>query len=448
MCCLLGLGRLTVAQIKSEKTFKVDVNLVLVNATVTGPDGATARQLGPEDFVITEDMKEQELRVFHPTTSPFHVVLLIDTSASTAGKLDLIQRAAARFFDQLAPADQISILEVGESPNLIEGFTRDRGRLTAAVKRLGKKASRSTRLYDSIIYALDNLLGNLKDRKALVILSDACDNGSSANQHQMKLSLYRNDAVIYGLLVDTAADQIEVLRTNLRRASCVSLVLCADNPNSENGVKQAARLLVDFLPPSSRVSLYQNDYRRSLVNILQCELSRDRIGRGIEESKPYCNSPVRAIQRSRLPDGEHLTIAIINSIAAARDLIPGIVLKKAAPLLVGDLSELEIRHQISAIVGDLPANPEEVFASLPESYREARSILSEASRTTGGRAFDLAKLEQVDQYYSQVAQELRTIYTLGYYSSNSSPLLRSVRVKVRRPGYTVKAREAYLPRAR
>ena len=444
-CCLTPTVH---GQISSNKTFKVDVNLVLVSATVTGPGGRFVTDLQPDDFVITEDMKEQELAVFRPTTSPFHVVLLLDISASTAAKLDLIQAAAVRFFDKLSPADEIALVEIADSPVLVEGFTRDRARLAQAVKKLGQQPSTSTKLYDSVVYALDNLLTEVKDRKAVVILSDACDNGSSANEHRMKRSVYSNDAVIYSLLVDTEQDQIDVLRQNLKRLSCVSLVLCADSRGSEQAVKQAARLLVEQLPQTSRVALYQNVYRRSLVNILPCEVSRQKIKQAIEESQPYCDSVLRSAQGGHEPDGDNLTVAIIESVTGAQDRIPVRAQSIATPLLVGGSSDLDIRSQISKIVGNSPADPIGYVQGLPETYRFYRSILASVSRTTGGTAFDLVKLEQVDHYYTQVAQELRTIYSLGYYSKDSTPFLRSVQVRVRKPGYTVKARQAYLPKSR
>jgi len=443
-----ALGQRADAQLKSDKTFKVNVNLVLVNATVTGPDGRTVTNLGIDDFSITEDLKEQKIKVFQPTNSAFHVVLLIDTSASTAAKLDLIRNAAVRFFDQLSPADQIAILEVGDSPKLLEDFTADRKRLTAAMDRLGVALSESTKLYDSIVYTLENLMGEVKDRKALVILSDACDNGSSANEHRMKLSVYKDDAVIYSLLVDTEQDQLEVLKENMRWLACVSLILCADYPSTEDKVRNAARLLVQMLPQPSCVSLFENVYRRSLVNVLPCEVSREKIEQGIAESKPYCDSLLRSSQGGQVPDDNHLIVAIIDSISTARDRIPVRVQAKATPLMVGDLSDTEIRHQISKIIGNVPSDPDRVTATLPASYRASRSILFAASKTTGGTAFDLARLEQVNEYYSEVARELRTIYTLGYYSADSTPLLRSLEVKVRRPGYTVKARRAYMPKDR
>jgi len=442
----LFLGAPGSAQVKSDKTIKVAVNLVLVNATVDGPDGRAVTDLKAEDFTVTEDTTEQELAIFRPTTSPFHLALLIDVSASTVSKIELLRAAAIRFFDQLSPDDQIAVVEVGDSAKLVEGFTSDRARLAAAVKRVGNTPSSTTRLYDSIIYALDDLLKDVKDRKALVILTDACDNGSQANYHRMNVSVYKNDAVIYALLVDTADDQLRVLQDNLEWASCVSLVLCADTRVSEPLIKRVAHRLVERLPKSCRVSLYQNQYRRKLINILPCELSREKINLAIEESKPFCDSVLRFRERSPTPDSQYLSVAIVDSLDAAQDRFP-VELQKTIPvLLVKNLSDVEIDHEISKVVRAIPANADEVGQDLPGVYRVLRDILVRASQSTGGSSFNLAALEQADEYYTQVARELRTIYSLGYYSKDPSPLFRSVRVKVRQPGYAVKARRAYLPK--
>ena len=58
-------------------------------------------------FRIYEDGKEQAVVHFSNVDQPFSVVLLIDTSGSTAPFIEQIKSAAKAFVDQLRPADTI-----------------------------------------------------------------------------------------------------------------------------------------------------------------------------------------------------------------------------------------------------------------------------------------------------------------------------------------------------
>jgi VWFA-related protein len=51
---------------------------------------------------------------------------------------------------------------------------------------------------------------------------------------------------------------------------------------------------------------------------------------------------------------------------------------------------------------------------LPEQHADGKKILERISKETGGRLFEVSKKESVDQIYSQIQEELRNQYSLGY----------------------------------
>jgi Ca-activated chloride channel family protein len=69
---------------------------------------------------------------------------------------------------------------------------------------------------------------------------------------------------------------------------------------------------------------------------------------------------------------------------------------------------------------------------------------------TGGRAFHLKDIRQLSTTLARIARELRFQYLLGYVPSHEGPGgaggWRSIRVDVKRPGMTVRAREGYQAR--
>ena len=68
------------------------------------------------------------------------------------------------------------------------------------------------------------------------------------------------------------------------------------------------------------------------------------------------------------------------------------------------------------------------------------------SKETGGRLFEVSKKEPVDQIYSQIAEELRNQYSLGYTPDRgTSPEsgYHRIQVTAKQKGLAVQAREGY-----
>lgn len=84
----------------------------------------------------------------------------------------------------------------------------------------------------------------------------------------------------------------------------------------------------------------------------------------------------------------------------------------------------------------------------PKWAEKAREQLDELAAASGGRLFTAASVEDLAPVFPQVAEELRGVYSIAYYPSNQNfdGQWRRVRVKVRRPGVVVRAREGYYGR--
>src|SRR5260370_14648538 len=82
------------------ETLKIDTNLVTVPVIASSRTGNYITDLRKEEFKLSEDGIIQEVAFFATISAPFHVVLMLDTSASTEEKLGQIQQAARDFVDQ------------------------------------------------------------------------------------------------------------------------------------------------------------------------------------------------------------------------------------------------------------------------------------------------------------------------------------------------------------
>ena len=72
---------------------------------------------------------------------------------------------------------------------------------------------------------------------------------------------------------------------------------------------------------------------------------------------------------------------------------------------------------------------------------ELTTHLEKLAALSGGRMFEAASVQDLKPVYAQVADELRSVYTIGYYPENKKydGKYRGIKVKVKRPGLTVRS---------
>lgn len=80
-----------------------------------------------------------------------------------------------------------------------------------------------------------------------------------------------------------------------------------------------------------------------------------------------------------------------------------------------------------------------------EDYRTADEFLRSLSVQTGGRLIDVRSAGNVREAFSQIADELRRVYGLGYYPSGDRQVgvRYAIKVRVYRPDLVVRARNGY-----
>src|SRR5688572_12278763 len=115
------------------ETLKTDTDLVTVPVIATAVGGLYITDLRKEEFTITEDGVAHEIAFFGKVAAPFHVILMLDTSASTQAKLRQIQQAAYAFVQQLQPADRVKVISFDNQIRELNEFTNNRDTLKNAI---------------------------------------------------------------------------------------------------------------------------------------------------------------------------------------------------------------------------------------------------------------------------------------------------------------------------
>jgi Ca-activated chloride channel family protein len=81
----------------------------------------------------------------------------------------------------------------------------------------------------------------------------------------------------------------------------------------------------------------------------------------------------------------------------------------------------------------------------PGEYAEGRRYLSELADYSGGRVVDALEMRDLGPAFEEIARELASQYSIGYYSTNSARdgKFRRVEVKVKKPGLVARTKKGY-----
>jgi VWFA-related protein len=236
----IGTGVSVWMNAQDSPTFKVDVNVVNVLATVHDQKGRIVSDLSKEDFTLEEDGKLQEIQYFFRQTDlPLKLGLLIDTSMSQRNLIEDERTASYQFLDQvLRPdRDQAFVIKFDVEAELLEDLTNSRSSLQNALNALavpgayrrppnrfresedflpaqtwpggqggpGRGGQRrptrmpgiGTLVFDSVFLASNEVLQQQEGRKAIIVISDGVDNGSQVSEKEATEAAHRADTIVF-----------------------------------------------------------------------------------------------------------------------------------------------------------------------------------------------------------------------------------------------------------
>ena len=182
---------------KPIQSLKVDVDLVLVNATVTDPLNRYVTSLEASHFQVTEDKVEQKIEYFSSEEVPISIGIIFDVSGSMKDKIATARQAANTFLKSGNPEDEYFIVEFANRPELMADFTTDITKLQS--KLILTQAKGQTAMYDSVYLGLEKLKEGTNPKKALLLITDGEDNRSRYTFQQVKEFVKEQDVQIYGI---------------------------------------------------------------------------------------------------------------------------------------------------------------------------------------------------------------------------------------------------------
>ena len=189
------------AQDEGEGAIRVNVNLVLMDATVKTKSGQIMSTLKKGDFEVREDGVVQKLEVFNRDELPLNVALVLDLSDSIGPFLGPLRDAATTALGPLKPEDQVALFTFATEAELRVPLTKDK--LSIADKINTFEARGATNINDGIFVAADYLLKTPPTgRRVIILISD--DVGTSAGgqgTRDIVTEAVAADTVVYNLKI-------------------------------------------------------------------------------------------------------------------------------------------------------------------------------------------------------------------------------------------------------
>jgi Ca-activated chloride channel homolog len=170
--------------IKQGQSLHIDVDLALVNVTVTDPYDRLVTGLEPENFRVFENNIEQEIQFFSSEDVPISIGVIFDISGSMTNKVGKAKEAASQFFKTANPQDEFFLVGFNERAELMSAFTSSVEDLQSRL--LSTSAKGRTALLDAIYLGLSEVRTARNAKRALLIISDGGDNHSRYNENDIK----------------------------------------------------------------------------------------------------------------------------------------------------------------------------------------------------------------------------------------------------------------------
>jgi len=186
---------------KAPSVIRVDVNLVMVDATVKTKAGQIMANLKKEDFELREDGVPQKIDIFSRDELPLSVALVLDLSDSIGPFLGPLREAANTALSALKPEDEVALFTFSTEAELRIPFTKDKSLLAQQINAF--KVGGATNINDGIFVAAQYLLNApQKGRKVIILISD--DVGTDAGgqgTRDIVTETIAADSVLYNLKI-------------------------------------------------------------------------------------------------------------------------------------------------------------------------------------------------------------------------------------------------------
>jgi len=219
---------LSVFALSAEAQYVVNVQVVDLQISVLDKKGQFLTDLQPEDFLVFENNRPQEVLDLELKREPFSIGVLIDTSSSMQPVFQLTQRSTQDFLSSLRSEDEYFVMTFDSKIQMVKEITKRSDGPPGDWKDL--RYGNSTKLYEGLIAALERLGRSDNTRRALFLISDGVNtSGSGSLREAIKLA-QEEKVLVYSLVFENYDADMNSLRTLSESTGGTYFILYGDFP--------------------------------------------------------------------------------------------------------------------------------------------------------------------------------------------------------------------------
>jgi Ca-activated chloride channel family protein len=184
-----------------ESKIRVDVNLVLVEATVKDKAGRAMGDLQKDDFLIDEDGAAQQIAHFSRDQLPLAVVLVVDLSNSIEPFIKPLRYATLTALKALKPEDEVALFTFSTNVQQRVRLTRDKRAVSDEIEffHTGGATNINGAIYDAANYLREQAPAA---RRVIVLVSDNVPTTQVGVSHDgVAKAALEADGAVYSLKV-------------------------------------------------------------------------------------------------------------------------------------------------------------------------------------------------------------------------------------------------------
>jgi Ca-activated chloride channel family protein len=266
-CALL---RAESVQAQEAQASPADSQSVKLTMIVTDPAKHSVDDVRQEELQLFEDKRPIPISLFAKDSRPVDYALVFDTTLSFKKLLKSVVQAAKTLINSNHPEDETLVVSFVNTEQIetVEGFTRDKTQLGAAMDSLRAREGQSA-VIDAVYFAVKHTAEEkgspASRRRAVVVFTDGEERASFYNEDQLVKQLRENDVQVFivgltkeldkegGLVRVSPRDKAERLLNKIAEESGGRVFSSWDDKETSEAVEQIAhdlhsQYLIGFEP--------------------------------------------------------------------------------------------------------------------------------------------------------------------------------------------------------
>jgi len=191
--------------------FNARTDLVFLPTRVQKKNGDTVHGLRPEQFIVEDNGVGQTVQVeAAPESSSLSIVVLVQCSR-TAPLVFANVRGLATMIEGIGGNSrfEVAVVSYGERPSILGGFSGSAEASRAALSKLKACGDNTAATVDAVEYAVGMLRTRpALYRRAILLVGETRDHGSSARLEQAVADLGTTDTVIYSVAFSPVKSEV------------------------------------------------------------------------------------------------------------------------------------------------------------------------------------------------------------------------------------------------